>query len=367
MYPLGVGVRLAHRLEAAWRRAIRPGAGHPAFPLLVVLSWIYRLLSAVKRGFFWRLPGTSTRVDALVVSVGNLSIGGTGKTPLAAMVAETFASRELPTVILCRGYGASPRSSVALAGSGGRPLLPAREIGDEGQLLIEQAPHADLVVAKRRALGARFAVEDRKAMVVVLDDGLQYWRLERDADLVAIDAADPWGNGWIFPAGPLREPPESLARAHAVFLKTDDDGPVTVPPEVERFASGRPLYAMHYRPRAWRRFVGGQELPPTALAGRLASAATGIAQPEPFFARAEALSGHRLVRRAFPDHHRFSLDDLEGLPTPIAMTEKDGKNLPPGPLPEIWLLRVELEIRPLAGSPGFEEMLTRLLDLRGAG
>lgn len=355
--------RWVHRFEAPWKAAVSPRARGPwvlAWALLVPLSWLYRVLSALKRAWFAWVPGARVRVAARVVSVGNLAVGGTGKTPLTALVARSLARAGRTPAILVRGYGAAPSAPVLVAGRGGRLLVPVREVGDEGSLLAAAVPEATLIVSRRRADGARRAVAEG-ADAIVLDDGLQYWRLARDFDVVALDGEEPFGNGWIFPAGVLREGPGALARAGAIVVKEGAGGARGVPPELAREAPGVPVYRARYRPLAWVRRDGSVEPDLARGAAGLAAMVAGIARPEPFFALVEGLAGRALPRAVFPDHHLYSREELAGLGAVLAMTEKDGANLPAGPLePEVRMLRVELVVEPVGDAPPFETLIQRV-------
>lgn len=343
-----------------------PRGGHLlAARLLTPLAWAYRLASFLKRSFFWSLPGTATRVPIPVLSIGNPVVGGSGKTPLTVLVARLLSEElDLRTVILTRGYQATPPEPVILAGADGKELFPPGCIGDEGRLLIREVPRSKLVVSRRRALGARFAASELDAEVVVLDDGMQYWRLERDIDLVTLDGTNPFGNRRAFPAGLLREDPESLRRAAALILRSQD-APIPEPVlgELRELAPDTPIYRARYQYTDWEARDGTRDPELSGRAQRLASVACGIACPEPFFRAVEELAGHPLERFRFPDHHRFTPEDLRGIPGPVAMTGKDGMNLPgPSPeLPEILLLNGELELTGLEGAPPFRSLLRQLL------
>lgn len=356
-----------HGLEAAWRDLAQSGPRSPGqwgtLSLLTPASWLYRLLSAGKRTWYWSVPGTQTRIPAKVVSIGNLTVGGSGKTPLAALVARTAARNlGLRTAILTRGYRARHLRWVTRAATGGELLVPPEEIGDEGILLAEKVPEATLWVAKRRALAAREAVERDDAEVLVLDDALQYWRLARDADLVALDATCPFGNGRIFPAGLLREPPSSLRRAAALVLRQPSPDAALDPPEVRAAAPDVPRYLGRYRYTHWRT-PGGVVVDLAEGARRVRSACAGIARPDLFFSAVEALTGRALPQTPRPDHHRYSDGELEALPHPIAMTEKDGTNLPEGFRRDdrALLLVAEYEVVPLEGAPPFQDLLRDIL------
>lgn len=353
-------------LERAWRQLAQDG---PRSPLdwvclagLTPLSWLYRGLSALKRAWFWQLTGTRTRVHARVVSIGNLTVGGSGKTPLAALVAG-FAARELGrrTAILTRGYRARHPRWVTRAAEGGALLVPEEEIGDEGILLAAKVPEATLWVAKRRALAARQAVDQDGAEVVVLDDALQYWRLARDADLISLDATCPFGNGRIFPAGLLREPATALRRATAIVLRQPDPESRIDPPEVREAAPEVPRYLGRYRYTHWRTPAGAR-VSLEEGARRVRSACAAVARPELFFAAVEGLAGRSLRSEPRGDHHRHSGPALDALPHPIAMTEKDGPNLPEEYRQgdRVLLLVAEYQVLPLGDAPRFEELLEEI-------
>lgn len=297
-----------------------------------------------------------------MISVGNPTVGGTGKTPVTLAVARLLSEDlGLATTILSRGYGAVHRRPVTPVGEGGRALAPPEEIGDEARLLLEGAPRARVVVSRRRALGARFAVDEQGAAAVVLDDGMQYWRLRRDLDIACVDARELFGNGRIFPAGPLRESPSSLARAGAVVVKSAGTLRPGLEARLRALAPDAALYRARTVPTGWREVATGARREPGELRGQLVTAACGLAHPEGFFELAEELAGGALVRRAFPDHHRFRDADLAGLPRPAAITAKDAADLEPGAVPAgVWVLEVEVEVEPLAGSPALGELLREL-------
>lgn len=351
----------AHRLEHLWKRSIDPACRDPAPRLLrfltAPLSLVYRSLSWLKRSWFWSLPGMQTEVPAFVISVGNLSVGGTGKTPLTLAVAKVLSELTAELSILNRGYGVRAPEWVQKVGQAGEPLVPFEARGDEASLLLRGAPFAKVWVSKRRALGAKAAVADG-AEVLLLDDALQYWRLKRDLDLVALNWPNPFGNGRIFPRGPLREPPEALARAQGIFLKAEQA------PAPEELAQLR-----HLNPRAplfWmrRRLVG---LEPAASDGaggsppeiaRIEAAASGIAHPEDFFRTLETAGARLSTRFAYPDHHRFTVDELASWPRPVAITAKDRENLPEGAdLSGVYVLTTEVEAVPLLGGISLGDLL----------
>ncbi len=291
------------------------------------------------------------RVDAVVVSVGNISSGGTGKTPTALWLAERLAERGRRVGIVARGYR-KRRRGVVVVGESGRPLVSAAEGGDEAVLLARRFP-GPVVTGERRAVAAAFACARFNLDTVVLDDGFQHRALARDADLVLLDEAT---DGWLLPAGPLRESPTSLARARALLAV---DAP---PPRV----IGRRVFRGRLRPSGLVRASGTAwvEEPLATIRGREVVAVAGVARPERFLATLAAAGA--TVRQVvhFPDHHAYQPGDAARLAAtagdaPLVTTEKDLVKLEGYPvLAALRALRVTLEVEDgdalldlLAGRP----------------
>jgi tetraacyldisaccharide 4'-kinase len=285
-----------------------------------------------------------TRVPARVVAVGNLTVGGTGKTPTALWLAERLAARGHVVGIVARGYGKT-RPGVVVVGEAGTPLVGAAEGGDEAVMLAARF-RGPVVTAERRAAAAALACARYGCDTLVLDDGFQHRALARDADLVLL--AHPPEGQRLLPAGPLREPPSGLRRASAV-LTVGGDG--ALPP---RPVLGVDVPAFRGRLRATA-LVGtaGSAAPETsldALRDRPVVAVAGIAHPErlPALLRAAGIAVAELV--AFPDHHRYGPADLSRLRAAAARgtlvtTEKDlVKLVALGDVPALVALRVALEV-----------------------
>ena len=299
----------------------------------------------------------TVRPDVPVVSIGNLTLGGTGKTPLVAWAAGQFLHRGATVAIVSRGYGArrGERSDEAL------------ELG----LLLPGVPH---VADRDRVAAVRRAVTDHGTDVVLLDDGFQHRRLGRSLDIVTIDATDPFGGGRIFPRGLLREPIRSLARADAVVITRSDmvDAATveTIDSVVVKSCGGR-------RPEVWAesrhgptrlRNWSGTTVPLGSLAGRRIIAVSGIGNPAPFRATLERLGAIVVAHRTFPDHHPYGDADREAIGREaahrgvdsIVTTLKDLVKLRADRLGDVPLAAVEIELSITRGREQLERLLAEV-------
>ena len=251
------------------------------------------------------------RAGVPVISIGNITAGGTGKTPMAAHLACLLRDRGRRPAILSRGYGRDPRSG----------------LDDENRMLARLAPGVPLVVRLDRAAGAREAVERLGADVLLLDDGFQHRRLARDLDVVLIDALMPFGGGRLLPLGWLREPLDGLARAGAFVITRSDLADAecldAIRSQLRRHAPDAPVALAVHRPVGARLLAGGAGggVALDSLAGGRWGAFCGIGNPEGFRGTLRALGVEPVPFRAFPDHHRYGPDELAGL---IEAAARDG-------------------------------------------
>jgi tetraacyldisaccharide 4'-kinase len=262
-----------------------------------------------------------------VISVGNLTAGGTGKTPLVEWVARAVASEGLRACVLTRGYGREDESRRVLVSDGGRVLASVSEGGDEPVLLAESlAGVAPVVCDRDRVAGARWARERLGAQVFVLDDGFQHMRIARDLDIVTLDATEPWGGGHMLPRGLLREPVNALARADCVVITRSDltHDLESLRDEVTRLTSARVIVS-RVRTRGLRRIgeqlTTGEENARTkvesltdvetlAAAGPVA-AFCGVGNPRAFFEQLRKQGLDLRHTRPFPDHHAYTRGEVE--------------------------------------------------------
>ncbi len=246
------------------------------------------------------------------ISVGNLTVGGTGKTPLTSHVTAVLLESGYRAGVISRGYRRLGGEAPLLVSDGKSLLADAARAGDEPYLIARDNPSAGVAVGADRLAAARLLAAFRPE-ALVLDDAFQHRRVGRDLDLLVIDAADPWGNGRMLPFGPLREPMAAISRAGAVVI-TRGNGhcPPAIRHVLDRHNPRVPLF--HARIAA-RRFVGidGAAIDLVALKGFSAYVFSGIARPDRFEAELASLGVRLCGTRRFPDHHPFREADLSGL------------------------------------------------------
>jgi tetraacyldisaccharide 4'-kinase len=292
---------------------------------------------------------SSYRAPRPVISVGNLTVGGTGKTPIVDAIVRHLLQRGERPAVISRGYGGQIRAGVAIVsrGDGHGPLLPAADCGDEPFLLARRNPQAVVVVAPRRRAGIEAAIRDCGATLIILDDGFQHLAVQRDLDILLLDARRPFGNGSLLPAGLLREPLTAYRRAQLCILTRDEAWAASAP-----FPA---LTTLRCRHRLATELVALDGSVQTAgdLSGRRGVAFAGIAAPAAFFLALKALGLQLIDTIALNDHADFANATLETLkhaaPTAdfFVTTEKDGVKLRASDLPlPCFQALLELEFAP---------------------
>lgn len=281
-------------LISGQRRGLWPGAQRWGLRLI---SLPYGAVVRLRNGLFSRGWKRSQRANVPVVSVGNLTLGGTGKTPCVEYVARFYRERGLRVAILSRGYGSDHGPN------------------DEFLVLEENLPDVPHLQGADRVTLARTAEEELESEVLVLDDGFQHRHLARDLDLVLLDATNPWGHGYLFPRGLLREPASSLHRAGVIVLTRCDQVEPTeqerLQETVQRLAKGVPLVATTHRPVT---LVNGEQTESLELLKeRPVAAFCGLGNPAAFRRTLTDLEARLVAYRTFPDHHAYTRADVEEL------------------------------------------------------
>jgi tetraacyldisaccharide 4'-kinase len=302
--------------------------------ILAPLGALYSVAMRVRRSLYKRGALRVHKISAPVISVGNITTGGTGKTPLVEWITREVAKEGRRVCILTRGYGRSDAKTRVIVSDGERILADAKEGGDEPRLLAEKLLGVAAVVSDAdRVAAAQWARENLRSEVFILDDGFQHLRLARDLDLVVIDATNPWGGGKLLPRGRLREPVRGLARADCIILtRTEQAQDVdSLRKQAERLSGGRPVLLSRTRTKEVRPLDEAEMKnsapqnpfsslipPPSSLPF---AAFCAIGNPSAFFEQVRR-DGHTLkLTRAFPDHHVYTQSEIDAL---ILEAKRDG-------------------------------------------
>jgi tetraacyldisaccharide 4'-kinase len=320
------------------------------FPLSVI-SWIYGVVvwfrsTLYQRGFF-----KIRQLPCKVISVGNITLGGTGKTPLVATLARELRQRGLNVGILSRGYKGMREKTGGVVSDGKRICLTPTEAGDEPFMLATMLSDVPVLVGKKRyAMGIqahkKFGID-----VLILYDGFQHLRINRDVDIVLVDSRHGFGNDRLFPRGPLREPLRCLRRASMLVLtKAESSQPLGEIEDVLRYhVPAVPLYHSRYKPISLVEGASGKVLPPQSIQGKKILAFAGIADPGYFVYLLKGLGADVVKELHFPDHCNYELKDLmiirEHRDTVdlFVTTEKDYVKLQEIPLNDLPLLILTIE------------------------
>jgi tetraacyldisaccharide 4'-kinase len=369
------------------RRAGASAALYGAF--LHALSWIWSAGAQAKVWLYRHRIFRDQPLGCLVVVVGNLTAGGTGKTPVVEKFARALRDRGRKVAILSRGYKSkrapmwqrwwtaftnAEQPPPKVVSDGHQVLLDSEEAGDEPYMLARNLPGVIVLVDKNRVKAGEYAIKKFGCDTLVLDDGFQYMPLKGRLNLLLVDKTNPFGNGHLLPRGVLREPIKHLRRASYVFL-TKSNG--VRDPELERviqeYNPGVDIIECAHRPQYLQRFGApttdpDARVPLSFLKGRRVFAFSGIATPESFEKFLRDLGARVVGRERFLDHYRYGEEDLAELfeaakrdrAECVVTTEKDAVRIVETrecPLP-LYYLRLEIEI--LRGAADFDEAVSRI-------
>lgn len=343
-----------------------------AAPFLALPSAAWGAVTALRNALYDAGRLRAHRLPCAVVSVGNLTVGGTGKTPLVSWLAARLRDAGWRTGVVSRGYGRQDTEDTLLVSDGKALLSDAAHAGDEPYLIARDNPAVPVAVGADRVGAARRLLAGAPLEVILLDDGFQHRRIARDVDLVLVDGRDPWGNGRLLPGGPLRESVAALARADAcIVTRSDGRVPEALAKALARHAKDLPVYHGRMQPRGFSG-MDGESLAPGAFKGFTACVFSGIARPERFEDDLRALGVQVAATRRFPDHHNYRPADLEAVARDaraaradvVLTTEKDMVRLLPLPegTPRLYALAIQ-PVFPDGAAPD-RLLLDRLAGLR---
>jgi tetraacyldisaccharide 4'-kinase len=353
--------------------------------LLLLLSKVFQLAIKLRRFLYdVRLLRDST-LGVQVITVGNLTVGGTGKTPVVEKFARELQNQGRTVAILSRGYRSKPpplarraldrlflradSTPPRVVSDGKSLLLDSETAGDEPYMLASNLKDVVVLVDKDRVKAGRYAIEKFGCDTLLLDDGFQYWKLAgRRRDIVLIDCQAPFGNERLLPRGTLREPPSHLARASVIFITKSDGRTEALRQRIARLNPGAGIIECVHHPLYFEDvFTGGQH-GIGMLQGRKVASLSGIAQPESFEKSLAAQGAELVYSKRFADHHRFTQQEVINVlnrskkrqAEMIVTTQKDAVRFPKidrRDLP-IYFMRVEIKI--LAGAKDFHDCVRQI-------
>jgi tetraacyldisaccharide 4'-kinase len=348
------------------------------------LSFIYERLVQLRLYFYRKRILRERALGCLVISVGNLTVGGTGKTPIVEKFARALQAGGRRVAILSRGYKSVPRKRSWLnrllrrmveppriVSDGKSLLLDSRTAGDEPYMLAHNLKDVVVLVDKDRVKSGLLAIDKWKVDTLLLDDGLQYLHLKHRLDIVLVDRQAPFGNEFLLPRGTLREAPRNLRRASYIFItKTTGESNEVLIQRIRRYNRTAEIIECAHKPLYLQNVFTGERLPLERLCAAFIGSICGIAAPESFEGALRKLGAHVDLAKRYIDHHYYTDAELTTfinrcIRRDLAMivtTEKDAVRMPH--LPEaqvkvpICFLRVEIEI--LSGHESWEHCVARI-------
>jgi len=352
---------------------------------LRLLSGLYRGIVQLRLWLYRKRLMRERQLGCLVISIGNLTVGGTGKTPVVEKFARALQSGGRRVAILSRGYkskkppllkrlanrfGPEKEFVPRIVSDGKSLLLDSQLAGDEPYMLASNLKDVIVLVDRDRVKSGLYAIEKMGCDTLLLDDGLQYLRLKHRLDVVLIDRQAPFGNEYLLPRGTLREPPRNLRRASYILITKSIPGENNdaLIARIRRYNRTAEIIECTHRPQYLQHIYDGTQLPLDYLKGRYVGALSAIAQPGSFEDALRNLGAKIEVSRHFADHHRFSEKEISGFirrcinrdVDAIITTEKDCVRFPALQnldLP-IYFLRVEIEI--LSGHESWQQCVDRI-------
>jgi tetraacyldisaccharide 4'-kinase len=320
-----------------------------------------------------------------VIAIGNLTVGGTGKTPVVEKFARELRDAGRTVAILSRGYRSKPRplhelllnkilfredqTPPRVVSDGKSLLLDSEMAGDEPYMLASNLRDVIVLVDKDRVKSGRYAIEKFGCDTLLLDDGFQYWDLRgRRHDVVLIDRQQPFGNEHLLPRGTLREPPSHLSRAHTIFITKSDGNTAGLRERISKLNPGAPIIECVHHPLYLEDVFTGEQKDLDFLRAKKVASLSGIAQPESFEQSLAKLGGELVYSKRFADHHRFSQQEVlnainrakKRQAEVIITTQKDAVRFPKIDRRDLPIFFMRVEIKIVAGANDFQDCVRKI-------
>ncbi len=306
---------------------------HPFLITMLPFSFVYGAIVALRNQLYDRGILKQIKLPCPVISIGNITAGGTGKTPMTVLTANGLKAHGFRPAVLSRGYGGNLTTSGNIVSDGTNILLSPDAAGDEPVLIARATLGVPVLTGPDRCSSGKLAIDKFGANVLVLDDAFQHRRIFREVNIVLLDAGKPFGNGRLLPAGPLRELPAALNRADIIVKTAISRGGKEIKTPV--LPSKVPVFRARYQPLDIIQGKDNKILPPGVLQGKKIYAFTGIAAPDKFHTTLEELGAQIIKFLAFPDHYFYKQGDVQAIAGEakalnaemLITTEKDGVKL----------------------------------------
>ena len=353
--------------------------------LLKGLSLVFTMVVQVRLKLYKHRIIRPNTLGCQVISVGNLTVGGTGKTPVVEVFARNLQQQGRKVAILSRGYKSKEASfrekmiqrittgkietPPRVVSDGKRLLLDSWSAGDEPYMLASNLPEVVVVVDKDRVKAGKYAIKELGCDTLILDDGFQYLKLGHRLDIALVDRTNPFGGGHLLPRGLLREPMRNIKRAGFIFItKCGEDGEPELKEQLRRLNPVAEISECRHAAKYLKDVFGDQTYPLEKLKGMKIAAVSAIAVPESFEKALEGFGAEIVYRRRFADHHRFSQQEIINTinwgmkrgAEAILTTEKDAVRFPFVDRRDIPIIYMRVEIEMLSGEEEFMDWISRI-------
>ena len=351
--------------------------------VLYVFSLIYEQLVNIKLlGYKLRLSSRQ-KLDCYVISLGNITVGGTGKTPTAQRLARDIRDMGYRVVILNRGYRAKWHGEVGIVSDGKQLHMDAAEAGDEAYMLAKHLPNVPVLIGAQRAVTGQYAIEHFGAEVAILDDGYQHWQLVRDMDILLVDAVNVFGNGYLLPRGTLRESMSHISRANVCLMTKVDQAAAGsckyIRETVHKYNDKAQIVESIHQPRCfipladWYVNLAGEGVNVEKINGKRVMAVSAIGNPASFERTLKDLGAQIIESLRYPDHHEYTMKEMEDVlqqaeaqgAESIVITEKDAVKIPVEVAKANWNIPIYVicvEVKFQSGAADFQRELKRQLE-----
>src|SRR5271170_7170277 len=353
--------------------------------ILFALSKVFQVLIIARRWLYNVRILRDKTLGVQVIAIGNLTVGGTGKTPVVEKFARELRDAGRNVAILSRGYRSKPQplhqiifnkillrddqTPPRIVSDGKSLLLDSNMAGDEPYMLASNLKDVVVLVDKDRVKSGRYAIEKFGCDTLLLDDGFQYWDLRgRRHDVVLIDCQQPFGNGHLLPRGTLREPPSHLARAQTIFITKSDGNTAGLRARIAKHNSTAGLIECVHHPLYFEDVFSGERQNLNLIKGRKIASLSGIAQPDSFEQSLVKLGGELVYSKRFADHHRFSQQEIinainrgkKRQAEVIITTQKDAVRFPKIDRRDLPIYFIRVEIKIVAGANDFQDCVRKI-------